>query len=408
MRLVYVIEADDDYPRGPRDELPWLVRRLHCYALLADGLILHPAYIWQSRTTHDALRVSDTEILQSQITKFPLGDADSIVDYLKERLSKLGKAERTTEEEHQYRRWGSNLLSLAQRIDSGIAPSQVHQLAHSRDTKFRQLLEADLRSSVDPASLRSQISTHIQSRYTHLDVDNICEDLIRFVRDAELVSMETFRQRVSVHSLWSLLELPDFGRRLLSVYASANVDETVLIPGLSAFGDSVVDPYDPDIFWAVFTALFGQDATDVFSSTPNAEVARSIREVRDTEQWQRFLKVYLSVLVQVDYSFRQSLSTVVRSIEGKLGKTSVSAFLKQLWKKHKVEVIGTVFGALALTFGTPLTTTFGLASLALGSRQIVATARRFMVAYHTSGYAKVRELVATRVAEVWDRIETSG
>ncbi|MBI2916900.1 MAG: hypothetical protein HYY01_02815 [Chloroflexi bacterium] len=410
-RLVFFPEADDDYQRVAGICGPALLERVCCYVLLADRVVLHPAYLWQSRITNELFYGPLRQLLTGQDSAILLGDSGTAEDYIKDRVSRLEptRVGKTVLEYLQYKGWGGVLLDQARELDRRF-PAQNQIFVKGRDAKFRRLLESDSLSNLDPQSLRAQIQEYIRLANVRIDQDALDGRLQEFLSSHELVSVETFSGFVGDQGLSQLAYSPAFSQRMLNLYYHANLDDRVAAPGLRAIGSRVLDPYDSDVFWQMFKTVFSRRARMVLSASLDPMGIAVVRAVADSPEWREFRTIYFTVLDQVE----QALWWNAKSIESRLHESYgyapfLSHIVSRIWRQKRWELIGVTFGALALKAGgawwsTPL----GAASEVVSLLSLLEATRRYLHGYYSNGFTRVRRLVFENVGRVLHQPSPEG
>ena len=397
-RLVFLPEADDDLQAILQEDRESLIRRMHCYILLSDGIILHPAYIWQSKLTNEVLLQYMSNMLSPAVFRILLGDSTTIKEYIADRIEKVSprKVKTTLYEYHQYKRWGRDIFDQASKLDKTFLNSKPVQLAESRDKKFRRLLTNDVSANIDPYSLYSLISTFLRVEKLDIGLEMVVTKLQEFVQSSDLVSVESFTNYAATGvGLQPLSQSLAFKKRMLDLYYHANVEERVHIPGLRVISERVIDPFDVDIFWTVFAKLFGKKITDVLSGTCQERVTKAVVEMRDWAVWQEFRAIYFSVLEDIEASLWNNTSLVQRRIEDASGYSSV-IIVRRIWRERRLQVVAIVFGIIGIAvspiavFALP----FGLASLFLSAAGLKKAIGRFIHEYHNNELTTLKYRIA--------------
>ncbi len=401
-KLVFLSELDDDLQQIAHLDRNSLVRRIYCYVLLSDGIIVHPAYIWQSQPTNELVFGPLRQMFIPPVARTILGDSNTIKEYIAQRFGRLEPAElgQTCDEYLKYKRWGRDLTDQAEELDKIFSLGVPISLGQSRDRKFRALLKNDLSPNVNPDSLCSQIFRYNMFHELHLNIDVVTSKLIHFVESSRLVSLETFASYLStgVGLRWLSQSIP-FRKRMLNLYYHANIDEDIHVPGLAHVVDQVIDPFDPDVFWAVFSKLFGEKATNALCNSSDPSVVRVILKIRDSDEWDYCRKVYFSVLEKIERSLWQNSTIITREIEEETEYLNVRV-LRRIWRENKVSLAGGIFGALALLGGSVFALPFGLLSIGLGSYHFIQGIRRFAFDYYNNEVIKVKNLIDVEVRHI--------
>jgi hypothetical protein len=404
-RRVFVSEFDDDYQELLVVNDSALLKRVYCYVLLSDGLIVHPAYLWQSTCSNELVLQRLVAIFRPPLFEVALGDSEDIVAYIRERIERLERyrVRETTKELRQYKRWETTLLQQALRLQGAFGDAGYYRGAQSRDSKFRALLDADLVVGTNPFSISALIAENAQSQRVGGDVDETRAALRHFVANSPLVSLETFANRVRARGMPDLTEDTAFKKRLLDLYYYANADSDILVPGASGLSSvETVNPFDANVFWRVFRELFGQKPHNYLSASSDPVTVRFIRDLRDTDVWQAFRGVYFSVLRTVGDDLRQNEEALSKAIRIESGYDSVRV-LGRVWRRHKLEIAAAAFGALSISSGPAVPIVAGAVSLLLGLRRLPAAIKRYVDDYYAHDLTqlrhKIRQAVSNAVRE---------
>ena len=400
---IFFAELDDDYQDLLRIDLEGLIRRAYCYVLLADGIIIHPAYIWQSAASHTLILDKLAEVFQPPLAKIALGDSDSITDYMAERMEKLKgyRVRETTKELRQYARWESDLLRLAKALDTKYRENgTVSRLPASRDTKFRQLLEHDLAAGPDAPTIRNILQDGAERAGLQVDIEDICGKLITFVQASPLVSVETFATYVRSHGLPDVVESRVFKDRMLAIYYEANLGAGMTAPASAAlYRERIVNFYDSEVFWAAFEYVFGKRAVKVLSQHTDPQVVRALRELRETEVWQNYRAVYFQVLEQLDVALWENAKLLGEKIKEVSGQGGVQV-VRRLWRHEKKAIVAAVFGVMGLSTGSLVAMIPGILSMFFGSRRLVQAIDRFVHDYHTHDLTRLQYRITQEVEKI--------
>ena len=403
-KLVFFPEADDDLQAILQGDKKLLIRRVHCYTLLSDGIILHPAYIWQSKTTNELVLRYISEVLTPSIFKILLGDSATIKEYITERMEKVSpkKVGETLYEYHQYKRWGSDITDQASKLDKAFLGREPVILAESRDAKFRRLLTNDVAENLDPYSLYWMLSEFIRKEKVNIDVVTLISKLQNYIKSADLVSVESLTNYVTRDiGLQPLSQSIDFKKRMLDIYYHSNVDERIHVPGLTVISNRIVDPFDVDIFWKVFAGLFGKKAAVALSEGSDPRMTKTILEIRDSSVWQDFRRIYFSVLEEIESSLWHNTSLVQGRIEDATGYSSVTV-IKRIWREKRLETVAIVFGIICCAT-TPVSISLlpiGIASIMLSAASLRKAMDRFIHEYHKNDLTTLRYRIGKVVEDV--------
>lgn len=401
-RKIFFAELHDEYQSLLRTDETALVRRASCYILLADGIILHPAYLWLSQETHRLVFEKLADIFRPPYCEVVLGDAQSIPDYMQERMEKLrrGVPQGSTQEARKYAYWESRLLVEAKRLDTRFPADARTIMRKSRDTKFRDLLAADLDVAADPASLINQIAAHSAQENLAVDQQEICERLKGFVKSAELVSLETFGSEVRRIGLPGLTESGTFKARMLTLYYYANVEGGIQVPGLAnLMSEAIVNPFDADVFWNVFAKLFGKKPAQYLSASADPTVVKTLQELRDTPVWQEYRRAYFEVLEAVDDNLLTNATDLAKKIRTATGQDELTV-VARLWRERKLEIASTVFGALGVCTISGPGVVLGALSMTFSAWRLPGAIRRFNDQYRQHDLTQLQSLIRNAVTSI--------
>jgi hypothetical protein len=407
---VFFAELDDDYQllRGLTEDQ--LHERAVCYFLLAPGVIIHPAYIWQSEMTHKLISGPAGDLFTPPFTHLELGNYQNINDYMRRRIERLEPPAQPTRELRQYQAHRGDLFEEAQRLDSRFASAVSRPVsATARDNRFRDLLFRDLQATdLDRGSLAAQLGAFDINPYDADEGRKITENIQRFVRGPRLVSVDTVRARIRGTGFDELEASEDLRRRLLALYYETYADDRTLIPATSKllFGQ-VVNHYDADVFWSVIYRLFGNECR-VLSKPESREAVAALRQIRESNEWQTFTSMYFDTLQTVDDMLWAQPDNVIKRFDDKRPPHSTIFILKRLWGRRKIDLTAAAFGAAALAatsapFGTGEAigaTSAGVVSLGFAGTGLIKNARRFMEEYRSRDMVKVKNAVKTEVNKV--------
>lgn len=399
-RVVFMSEADDDLQRERKLDTRGLVRCLHCYVLLADRVVLHPAYVWQSQETNALVMGHTKSLFQPDVFQILLGDSSDVAAYIRQRMEVVKPtADGTrTRECITYERWGRELQVQAKQLDERFPRGSALELEHSRAKEFRQLLEADVRPNAFPDSIYSLLRRYCRTTHVSADLDQIIEDLGRFIREAHLVSTDTFPNKVVSLGLADVAEDTAFRRRLLWVYYYSNVLEGAEIPGLPADRRGIVDPFDAEVFWAVFRGVFGEVAEELLSGNPVREVAEMIVRLRDRCEWHSFREAYFDVVTEMERALLLDAS-VSRAIEERMGLSELEV-TKRIWREGKIDIAQAAASAVAGPFGPLWATCLALTSVTATVHSIARRAGRYREEYKNHDLAYLRRTITDEVSRI--------
>jgi len=405
-RLLFLSEADDDLQEVSEWDTNSLLRRIYCYYLLSDGLILHPAYVWQSKITNQLVFGSLSQLFVPPIARTVLGDSDTVTEYILDRIDRLEphRLNLTTKEYHQYKRWGTELRAEALKLDRIFSASKAVSLRESRDKKFRRLLANDVSPNIDQNSLYTAISRYVKIEGLHIEINNLVQKLKEFVGSYFLVSTETFTDYVAGGiGLQGLALSPSFTKRILNLYYHANIDDEICASGLQVLGNQIIDPFDPDVFWAAFSKLFGKKAAKVLSTGSEPELIKALLKIRNNETWLRFQSIYFNILEQIEQSLWRNADLIRQRIK-KEPSYSDAFLLRRIWHRHKISLIGAIFGIVSIPVSIPLGSLillpFGIISVSVSLYQLLKDIQRFVYNYYNNDLTAIKHLISGEVEKI--------
>lgn len=394
-KKVFVAELHNGFQDLAQIDEKALIKRAYCYILLADGIILHPAYVWLSRVSNELVLCKLAEFFRPPFCDIALGDSSSIPDYMNQRIERLreGLPDGSTQEALKYAKWESLLLEQAKKLDKTFPERSQLELGQSRDAKFRELLTADLASALDPASLLNQVHAHADEEHLKIDHIKVPEQLVRFVEADDLVSLETFANRVRTVGMPALVEQDRFKKRMLTLYYHANIQQGIHLPAGAALSEnSVVDPFDADVFWSVFERLFGKKPTRFLSTATDPQLVRMLRELRETDLWREFRKAYFQVLHRLDDELRANASRIAQKMRIETGEQELG-IVRRLWQNRKTEIASCVFGAIALSTASPIIMAAGGLSVFFSAWRLPGAIKKFLDDYRQHDLPRLREKI---------------
>ena len=404
---IFFAELDDDYQELRRLSGDELLERTVCYFLLAPSLIIHPAYIWQSAMAHGLLHGGARELLRPPFVQLELGNHESILDYMGSRMDRLRSPSQPTRELRAYEAHGMRLFEEARRLDIRFSTASSRNVSASwRDKRFRELLLRDLGATdLDRISLAAQFS-QMRSSYGETDKARQLSGLMqRFIRSANLVSVDTFLRRIYDEGFISLESNPSLRSRLLALYYQTYVDDETVIPSTSKLlSGQVVNAYDSEMFWGVMTRLFGHDCR-VLAKPTAPELVHAIRSIRDSPDWSAFVSVYFETLSVIDDTLWTQPEEVIRRFDRADPGRSQIFVLRNLWQSRKLDLAAAAFGAIAVAASAValdaavgiMGTAAGLISLGTASVSLLTNVRRFTEQYRNQDVVRLKATIKAQV-----------
>jgi len=407
---IFSPEFDDDFQSSLAHKLSVqakevilkeILRRFYCYVLLSDGVILHPAYIWQSELTHELVFNHLKELFDPRIITLSLGEFDTIKDYICDRVEKLiENNSETMTELSQYLKW--DIEEEASLLDEKFALSRRFILTEEKDKKFRNLIVSDLSPyarSTSFLSLRSQIADYVQSEKLKIDLELEVSKLVSFARDNDLVSLDTFTNQVEKLGLTRLASTQSFKDRMLFLYYHANIEEGIThAPALQIIGEQIIDPFDPDVFWAVFGALFGQKQAELLSSSSEPEIVRFMLKLWHSDEWRNIRSIYFEILKETEVSIRNNKALILKKLKHQSGYADVHV-LKRFWRERKIQLVMAVFGLVSVMTFSALSFV-GAVPVIYSLNSLYKSLRRFRIAYDTHDITRIRKLIDAEIERI--------
>ncbi|HEX3779021.1 MAG TPA: hypothetical protein VHX38_05100, partial [Pseudonocardiaceae bacterium] len=388
-KAIFFAELDDDYQELRSLSRDALLQRTVCYFLLAPSLVVHPAYIWQSKESHHLIHSSAQELLRPPFTQLELGQHDSIDEYMVKRIERLRRSGQSTRELREYETYGSALVAEAKNLSIRFNTAVSRNVSsNKRDLRFRDLLSRDLGATdLDQTSLAAQLGAIVPGKGGGGEGLQLAESMREFVRQNELVSVDTVLASIYNQGFPDIEKSNTLRSRLLSLYYKtyADKDEDTLIPATSKlYLGTVVNPYDDEVFWGVMTQLFGP-ACLALAAPSGPSMLHVVRAIRESSEWVSFTELYFDTLGAVDQALWSQPDKLVSEVveRGDPGKTR-QYVLRKLWQRRKVDLAGAAFGSVALpasafdTSVAAISAVAGLASLGAVGLSLIHNVHRFI------------------------------
>jgi hypothetical protein len=392
--LIFLAELQSDFQELQIINEKELLRRVFCYFLLSDELILHPAYIWQSTVTNKLVLHKLSDLFSPEIARIALGDSEDILGYMRQRKSQLivHSESQGTKELSRYEKWSKSglLAEQARKLDKKFRDRSEFRNLESRDKKFRKLLREDIALEGHHWSIREQIDRFIRIKNVRLDTSEIVEKLDIFVSNSGLVSMETFSNKLIEYGLIELTTEREFRRRMLDLYVRANVDDRVAVPGIARVThDFSINAFDHNIFWLFFGRIFGEKNADTLSQSDDSYIVLFLKQLRETESWQEFRRIYFEVINITDTILEQNASIFAKKMKKAMGQTEVRVF-RRVWFEQRKQLLSVVFGVIATICTVGVLFIIGLISSTYGLSNLLPSVRRFVHEYHQNDLTKLQ------------------
>lgn len=403
-KAIFFAELDDDYQELRRLSPDELLQRTVCYFLLAPSLIIHPAYIWQSKESHRLVHSSVQELLRPPFTQLELGQHSTIDEYMAKRIERLRKAGQSTRELRAYEAYGSNLFAEAKNLSIRFNTAVSREVSSSkRDLRFRDLLSRDLGATdLDRTSLAAQLGAVMPDMGGAEKGLELAESMREFARKNALVSVDTVLASIYNHGFPEIEKSDALRARLLALYYKtyADKDEDTLIPATSKlYLGTVVNPYDDEVFWGVMTRLFGP-ACQSLSKPSEPSLLRVLRAIRESSEWVTFTELYFDTLGTVDQALWSQPDKVVQQVAEREDPGKTRQFvLRKLWQRRKLDLAGAAFGAIAVpaaAFDTSIATmgtVAGVAGLGTVGLSLVRNVRRFIDDYKNQDIVRLKTMI---------------
>jgi hypothetical protein len=402
---VFFAELDDDFQELRKFTDKELLERTVCYFLLAPSLIIHPAYVWQSKLAHGLVHGPARQLLRPPFAQLELGTHSDINDYMGRRIDRLRRPTQATRELREYEAHGDRLFEEAEQLDIRFRTAVSRDVSTVlRDRRFRDLLYRDLGATdLDRVSLAAQFGA-LRINPTEANKGREFAVLMqKFVRSANLVSVDTFLRRIYDYGFRELESSEALRRRLLALYYETYADEETIIPATSKLlPGKLVNPYDAEVFWKIMERLFGSDCK--LLATPIEDpIIRAIRDLRESSDWAGFVSMYFETMSTIDETLWDQPEEVIATFDKNDPGKSRTFVLRNLWQRRKIDLAGAAFGAVAmssLAFDTTtavVASTTGLASFAAGGASLLINIRRFVDAYRNQDLVRIKRAVRDQI-----------
>jgi hypothetical protein len=416
-KAIFFAELDDDYQDFRKLTEYELLQRTYCYYLLAPSIIIHPAYIWQSTIAHRLLSGPVGGLLRPPFANLELGNYESINDYMTRRIERLAKAANPTREFRQYESHGQSLFDEAKTLDARFESAVSRPVSVTlRDKRFRNLLYGDLGATdLDRLSLGTLLGAFREEPLDGVPGRDFTERMQRFVRTANLVSVDTFRARIYNTGYSELEESNNLRRRLLALYYQTYADERTVIPATSKllFGQ-VVNIYDSDVFWNVMNRMFGSGCHALMKND-SEEVVSALRAIRESPDWSSFVAMYFDTLSTIDEALWAQPLEVIKAFDKHRPQRSQMFILKRLWQRKKIDLSAAAFGAVALSSATSFSSvpewtagTAGITSVGFGAFGVIRSVANFVKEYKEQEVVRIKDAVRQRVERALSDIRRKG
>lgn len=399
--LIFLAELQDDFQELQMIDERELIRRVYCYFLLCDGLLLHPAYIWQSTITNKLVLNKLAELFSPEIAKVALGDSEDIIGYMRQRKIQLieHSESQNTKELSRYESWSSRglLAEQARKLDRKFRDKSVFRNLESRDKKFRKLLREDIALEGHYWSIREQVDRFIRTNNVNVEIDEVVEKLDLFVCKTGLVSMETFTNKLKDIGLRELTEDRDFRRRMLDLYVRANIDDRVAVPGIAhVTHEFSINPFDQNIFWLFFGRIFGKKNAEALSRSDDPHAVLFLKQLRDTESWQEFRRIYFEIIHITELVLEQNASVFAKKMRKEMGQIDARVF-RRVWFEQRRQLLSVVFGVVATICTCGVLFLIGLISVSYGLSTLLPSIGRFVHEYHQNDLVKLQYEIRKKV-----------
>lgn len=415
-RAVFFSELDDDYQKEVDLKPDALLSRLVCYYLLAPRVILHPAYIWQSKETHTLVNTAGRELFRPPFTELELGLHQTIEEYMAERIRQLSIPGGATPELRSYESFGPELEREARDLSIRFDTSRRRQVStYSRDQEFRRLLDTDLRVQAPEGGSLGALLTTVAIAGDRIVQTDLGDKLQDFVARSQLVSVDTILQQLQAEGYDDLAHSTAVRRRLLSLYYETYCDADIVIPGTKKLRlGSIINPYDTEIFWMAMVEAFG-DEFQLLAEPRTKERLLALRELRESHDWEYFKESYLKAIEDAEEAIRSQPDEVLARIRQLHPGRSRQFIWRKLWLEHKTSVSTFMFGMLSSIPGAFLVTNpvslgieaFAVAGTAVTGRGLVKRIRLLNCEFQNLGPVRVRETVRQHVNRVLREQELS-
>lgn len=397
-RGVFLAEFDDEYQAAARLSLETTRARTRSYFLLAPTLLLHPAYVWQARTTHTLVMGEMSTLLTPPYAQVALGDSQTLPDYMSQRMGKLSSRHESFvgTELKQYQRWGGVLGEESVELEARFAAAAPVQLTESRDTKFRRLIIRDLSGTpLVGTSLRDSIIAFTSANGVSASQRNaIIRGLRSFASQAGLVSLDSVSDYLDRRGLRALAHTNIFFSRLLSIYYQSNIDESYVVAGLPSLDpdDPTIHPYDPDLFWAVVGHVFGEKTATALAFGNSKTINPVLLKLKHDSDWSGFISDYALLRIRMDRTLKEETEALAEDLAIASGYARLK-MLPRIWREQKrdliISMLGMGFAGPGLTTPNWVTVGGALVSTTAGVSSMVPL-RRFLDEYNENYVVRLR------------------
>jgi hypothetical protein len=351
------VEGDDEAQDGM--SRAQVLRSLIAYLLLSNKLIVHPAYVWQSDTTHSIVMGDVGKLLTPNNTKVFLGTAtDSVGAYMAARIestSTLPQSAAGGISEHQeYIRHGTMILAREQaELDARFTASgAVIASTSSRDSEFRRLIREDLMDEgrmsdrLSGILLRDQGVRERETRETLVRLSDWTQD------ERTLVSGDSLLAQIVQSGAYSAHTLQALDKRAHVLHWACHITQSTRVPYVQRATDpDKLDPLDPEVFWAALRSMLGDELCNQWLASKEVDAVQVALELRATGTWTDFHQVYVGIVTAID---RLDLPIEERLVVRTLRNALPSRSRVILRRMVSLPLVSTIAGVLRTMFADPL------------------------------------------------------
>lgn len=365
------VEADDEAQTLARPRHS--IYALAAYLLLADTVVVHPAYVWQSATTNSlVLQNAGTGLVPGPVKLFLSADAPSVREYMERRIAGAATIQLPvnllTPESAEYARFGERERSEGQdRLDILFtAENQVVRSGWSRDQEFRRLLLADLRdkgrmgSDLYAILLRDAVPTRTTA--------SLADRLRELAQNPNaLVSADSVLASVVLAGNYSSMTLQGMSTRLHVLHWACHAGDDVRVPHVQRVQDpDRIDPYDPTVFWSIMEQMFGAAIPLRVLTLSHVDLLTFTMVLRADSTWKNFRSVYRDIVEFLEETKDASIEEedVIRALEAAL-PSRLTVVARQFTKAYLInQIIRSIRLAMGDGVAIPqtLTSAYGLAA----------------------------------------------
>lgn len=288
--------------------------------LLADSVVLHPAYVYQEARTQALILDAPTSVIGPPHVQLILGDSATTGQYIEDRVRKLADLQSRVaypiSELDQYQRHGSDLRRIADALDERFQGTGAKaRISWSRDRRFRDLIRDDLtQCTIRRPSLWDDVMAACMSPYLR---KKVIDEIIGMTADrSQLVSVDSVVAVLKSHG-GNARGTGAAESRLHLYHWESHSGDTLRVPIVSQSLHARIDPYDPHVFWGSTRRLLDARGVDSLLRLPWGEACRVAGAVRSDGSWRHYLRFYRNLVEDLDADLR---GVDVRRVAAKLAE----------------------------------------------------------------------------------------